>query len=259
MPSRDLQELFADELKKGLDIYFAGRTDIEYIQPSADEIADVDKCFDLGLSRLARISPVLAAEFMPQKSMFEKWAGVAKAKFPGTKSISFPGQSGNIGVNFLCPALIKYAATPSSTYPCYTSYTVNSWDLSLTAGTAVYLVGGSGTNYYKASPTTEKHQLTVIAKNGVLEIGTTPKIDQMRLISQADTRYGPWVAHPLIDVTIEPNKLIYQYPTIGAVPLYHDFGITWSVMPRVTGTSTIKLIGLSFYEHDFFNDVTYVT
>jgi len=259
MPSRAIQELFRDELNRGIDIYFGGRTDIEYIQPTAEEIADVEKCFDLGVSRLAKISPVLASEIMPQKSMFTKWAGVAKAKFPGTKSISFPGQSGNIGVNFLVPALIKYYATPSSTYPCYTSYPVNSWDITLTAGTEAYLFGAGGTSYYKASPTTEKHQLTVIAKNGVIEIGTSPKIDQMRLYSQADTKYGPWTAHPLIDVTIEPNKTIYQYPTIGAVPLYHDFGIQWGIMPRVSGVSTIKLIGLSFYEHDLFNDVTYVS
>lgn len=258
MPSINVQDLFKEELAAGLDIYFGGRNDLEYVQLTQDEISDIAKCFDLGMSRLAKISPTLAAEIMPQKSMFIKWGGVAKAKFPGTKSISFPGQSGNIGVNFLCPALLKYYVTPSTTYPCWSSYPVNSWDLTLTAGTEAYFFGAGSTSYYKASPTDQKHQLTVIAKNGVIELGTSPKIDQMRLYSQADTRYGPWVAHPLVDVTIEPNKTIYQYPTIGAVPLYHDFGIQWGIMPKTTGVSTIKLIGLSFYEHDLFSDVTYV-
>lgn len=253
-----LEELFAEERQRGIDIFFGGRESVEYIKPTQREIGEIEKCLNIAQSRLAKVSPTLAAEFANQKSLFIKFGGIAKALWPGTKPISFPSQTGHIGVNVLIPAFIKYYATASSTYPCYTDYTANSWNISLTAGTAAYLFG-DGTNYYKASPTDEKHELIVIMQNGVVEIGSTPKIDQMRIITQAETKYGIWTVHPLIDVPIEQGKAIYQYNTIGAVPIFHDFGIMWKVMPTVSGTSTLKLIGIAYYEHDFASDTLYIS
>jgi len=94
-------------------------------------------------------------------------------------------------------------------------------------------------------------------KDGAVEIGSTPRIQQFRLITEAETKWGIWTVYPLIEQTIEPGKTIYQYNTLGIIPVYHNFGIKWTAMPKYTGTSILKLLGLFFYEHDFMPDLTW--
>jgi len=119
---------------------------------------------------------------------------------------------------------------------------------------------GDGTNYYRTSSTTGAHSAILVFNNGIIEIGSTPKIEQFRLISEGFTKYGIYTVAPIVEERIEENRLIYQYPTpLGAVPIFYDKGIMWSVMPKVTGTSTIKLLGLVFYEHDFAADLKWVS
>jgi len=56
------------------------------------------------------------------------------------------------------------------------------------------------------------------------------------------------------------SKAIYQYPTpLGAVPVFYDRGVRWGFLPEVSGTSTIKLLGLVFYEHDFASTFKWIT
>ena len=255
--SYKLKDLFKDELRN-IAIFFGGREDIEYIPLTSAELEAVNSAIDQGLNVLRKASPTIAATFEMHRSFFQKCAGIAKAKFPGQKSVQYPSQAGGIGVALLFPQAVKYAATPSSTNPCYTSYATNSWDISLTAGTPAYIFG-DGTNFYKASPATEAHSLLAICHNGLLEIGSTPRIAQHRIWTQAETKYGIWVTHPLAQMPIEPGKTLYQYNTIGALIVTHDFGIMWKVLPQTSGTSTLPLLGMAFYEHDFAPDTKYVS
>jgi hypothetical protein len=253
-----IEEKFKEEIARGLNIVSGGRDTIEYVAPTTTEISEVDKCIDQIVSVLRKASPSVAADFQAQKTIFEKFAGVAKAKFPGLKSITYPGTSGNIGVMGLVPEAIRYVATPADATPAYTSYPANSWDISLTAGTAAYLFGDA-THFYKASPTDGSRALLVVAQNGLIEIGSTPKIVQQRIFTEAETKYGPWAVQPLAEIPTETGKTIYQYNTLGVVPIYHDFGIKWGIMPIATGTSTLKLLGLVFYEYGLFPDLKYVS
>lgn len=252
-----LTELFAPEKAAGISIFLGGRQTAEYVDLSPEEIAAVNQAIDSEVALLRKTAPSLAADFEKHRSVFLKFASIAKGVFPESKPIQYPSQTGGIGVLPIIPQAIRYAATPSSTYPCYTSYPANSWDISLTAGTAAYIFG-DGTNFYKASPTTLKHALLVIMQNGLIEIGTSPKIVQQRIWTSAETKYGAITTNPIAEIPIEPNKTIYQHMTPGVIPVYHDFGIMWKILPAVSGTSTLKLLGLVFFEHDLFADTVWV-
>ncbi|RLB80115.1 MAG: hypothetical protein DRH17_12505 [Deltaproteobacteria bacterium] len=258
MPHVNIVELFEPELAKGINILSLGRTELDFVELNKDEKRAIETVISMYANHLAKVSPTLAKTVLNQKDALIKFAGIAKAIFPEEKPITFPSQAGTIGVLPLFPQAIKYAATPSSTTPCYTSYSDNSWDITFTAGTAAYILG-SDTAYYKASPQTGKHELIVIAQDGIVEVGTTPKIQQFRVISEAESKYGIFVASPLQDVAVEPNKLVYQYHTPGIIPVYHDFGVKLKVLPGVSGTSSVRLLGLVFYEHDLFSDTTWVS
>jgi len=258
MASEKLWDLFREERDRGLNIFAGGREVVDYIELTDQEQEAIHTVVDNVGKLLRRVSSALADDWEAQRSAFIKMGGIAKGLFPEAKPISFPSEPGMIGVIPIIPQAIKYAATPSATYPCYTDYATNSWDISLTAGTASYLLGSSA-NYYKASPTTNAHSFMVIAQNGIIEVGSTPSLDQFRVITEVSTKYGIYAPHALVDQTIEVNKSIYQYPTLGMIPVFHDLGIKLSAMPIATKTADIRMLGLVFYEHDFLSDVTYVS
>lgn len=215
----------------------------------AEESA-VRRCLENCLKPLEKVSPIIASTMRTHTEFFMKAAQVAKAHFPESKPIAYPAEPGTIGVDFLIPQAVKYTTTPSPTLPAYTSYKNNLWEMDLVAGTPSWILG-DGTNWYKACPETRKHVLLAIAKDGVVEVGTTPKIRQMVLKSEIQAKYSPWVVHPLVEETIEAEKKIYQYNTLGSLLVYHDLGVMWGVMPEANATSVIKLLGLFFYEYDF--------
>lgn len=215
----------------------------------------VRKVFRYGIAHLRRVVPEIAEDIERQEELAIVAAGIALATFSAGRELDFPSEPGKAGVAWLFPEAIKYAATPTADTPCYTSYKNNSWDIDVTAGTAAYLFGDSA-NYYKASPTENKRSFILIFENGVIELGTTPKTDTFRLESQGKANYGIYTVDPLIDVPIEKNLTVYQYPTpLGALMISYEQGIRWGFMPKVTGTTTIKLLGLVFYEHDLFPDL----
>lgn len=251
-------DLFKEEIDRGIPIAALERREINYYPLSKDEVDVVRRVFRVGVEHLRKISPVIASDIEIQESLAIKMAGVAKAVFPVVKSYAFPSVPGSLGVNWIFPQAIKYVATPSATSPAYTSYATNSWDISLTAGTEAFLFGSS-TDWYKASPATDAHTFLLIFNNGVIEIGSTPKAEQFRLISEGKQDYGIYTVEPLVEEKVEPNKVLYQYPTpLGALFITHDRGIRWSFLPKVSGTATIKLLGLVFYEHAFASTVKWV-
>jgi len=254
-----VKELFAEELGKGIPVFMGDRESVVYAALESDEVRAITKVFNYGLNQIRRISPKIASDIEPQLSLALKVAGIFKDMIPEKKSYTFPSQTGSLGVAWLFPQAIRYVATPDASNPAYTSYPANSWTLSLTAGTPAYFFG-DGTNYYKSSPATGRHSAILVFNNGVIEIGSTPKIEQFRLTAEGFTKYGIYTVAPIVEERIEENRLIYQYPTpLGALPIFYDKGVMWGFMPNATGSSTIKLLGLVFYEHDLFSTLKWVS
>ena len=239
----------------GIPVAYLDRKTWSYVPLSDMEAKYVSYVFDYGVEHLRKILPKVADDIASQKALVLQWAGVAKATFPVRKNYQFPSTTGSLGVAWLFPGAIKYAATPSDSAPAYTSYGTNSWDISLTAGTPIYFFG-DGTNFYKASPTTDKHSFLLVLNNGIIEFGTTPSLYAFRLISEGKRDYGIYTVQPVKEIPVEKDTVAYQYPTpMGALPISYDRGIMWGAVPDRTGTSTIKLLGLVFYEHELYPDL----
>jgi hypothetical protein len=254
-----IEELFKETLAPpmGIPVYIMGKSASDTVESAPldkDEMAVVTRCINEYKQGLAKVSPVLAELVERNRKFVVTCAGIAKETFPVKKNYMYPSQSGSLGILPLCPPAIKYA-TPSATYPCYSSYTLNSWDIPITANTAAYLFG-DGTNYYQASPTTEKYSFIVVLKDGVIEVGTTPSIEHMRLYTEANKKWGVFVPHPLTEIPVEAGKMLYQYNTLAAVAEDHVTKLMWGFMPRRTGTARIILLGFVFFMHDFMPDLT---
>jgi len=267
MPTAKVVDLFKEEREiKGINILTLGRDTVEYEELQPAEVDAVRKAVKFYVDMVAKQAPSVARDLAEQLyftvegkhlGLAIKVAMIAKALMD-SKPITFPSRVGTIGVNPLIPQFIRYVATPTADYPAYTDYPANSWDLSLTAGRNVYLFG-SETNYFRYPSLAGRRAIAVIVQNGVVEVGTTPKIDQFRIISEASTQLGVFNVEPLVEVPVEAGKAVYQYPTPGAVILWNDMGIKWYGMPIKSGVSSIRLLGLVFYEHEFMPDTKYVS
>jgi hypothetical protein len=247
-----------NDIKAGVNVAALERTALSYVDLSDTERSYINYVLDSGLTYLRKVAPSITADIERQRGLAVNMAGVAKATFPVRKNYAFPSVPGSLGVSWLFPQGFKWAATPSSSDPCYTSYSNNSWDISVTAGTTAYIMG-NGTNFYRANPNTDNHTFVLIFDGGVIEVGSTPSIEQFQLYSEGKRDYGIYTVEPLTDIPVEKNVAIYQYPTpLGAVFASHDRGLMWGFKPRTSGTKTIKLLGLLFYEHDFMSSLKWV-
>lgn len=244
----------------GVKVARLGRKQINYVELEDPEKKAVLRVFEAGLQHLYKVAPAVARDIERQRNLVLTMAGVAKATFPTLKSYSFPSQPGGLGVAWLIPQALKYVATPSSDTPAYTGYKTNTWEIDLTAGSAAWILG-DGTNYYKASPQTNKHSFVLIFENGLIEVASTPVTDQFKLVSEVAQNIGIYTIEPLVEIPVEDGKAIYQYPTpFGALHVDHNIGVMWGFMPRYSGKShKIPPIGMVFYEHDFLSDLTWVS
>lgn len=243
-----------DELYKTTKIPIAalGRDKLPYKELSDNETAIINTVFDRGLEVLKKVSPTIAADIEKQRQLAIHFAGIAKALMD-YKIYSFPSVGGQLGVNWLFPQAIKYTTTTP------TGYTNNSWDISITAGTKAYILGSDAATY-KTNSTEGSRHCILIFNNGLIEYGSTPSVEQFRLLSDAKGDYGIYTVAPLVEVPVESTKSIYQYPTpLGALFVDYQTGVKWYFMPRRTGTMTLKLLGLVFYEHDFASDVKWIS
>jgi hypothetical protein len=238
--------------RTNVNIASLDKDSFSFQEPAPAEKEAVGYVFDKGIEHLRKVSPVIANDIARQKELAIVVAGIAKASFPSPKNYTFPSTPGNLGVAWLDPYTFKWA-TPGANNPCYSSYTLNTWDISITAGTAAYIMGSS-TDFYKSNPNTDSHSFVLIFENGLIEYGTTPSVQQFRLVSDGKTNYGAYTVPPLIELPVEKNVTLYQYPTpLGAVPVGYDRGLRWEFMPRRSGTMTLKLLGMVFYEYNFLN------
>lgn len=284
MPSTAVTQLFALEIAAGVEFFAGGKDNLDFNPLTAPEELAVQKAWGKNLAFVQGISPTLAAQFADkmindQSSPYNgqiggpgtamvKAAGVAKAIFPDDKTITYPGEPGTIVADWLTPQALFWVKDPDGTtdktdYGAYSDIAggvtgatgaMNQWDVNLTAGTAAYLFGNTAGGFYTARQTNEYHSMAVLAQNGLVEIGSTPKLSHMIQTSQVQQKYSPMAIQPLIDLPLlnpnGPSQSIYQYNTPGTTFLMHNFGMRVGVMPRVTGKSRLQWFGMAFYEYN---------
>lgn len=271
-----ISDMFAPEAAAGIRIFTGAQDLVDIADISSDERNAILYAFDLNVKKIENVSPKLAATLRPQREAFVKWGQIAKGIFPETKVFAYPGQSGGLGVDFLCPYLWMYNGTQTSAgvgsgNNAYTGYNdsvpggYGSWDATLTAGAMFAIAGGPATQtasinalsslYYAGSGITSYHSYTVIAQDGIIEIGTTPKIEQLFFRSQLLDKYTPIAQPPTLAQTIESEKSVYQYTTPGMIPISHLVGMQIYAMPNTGGVSTLPLLGMTYYETNFNKNI----
>jgi len=214
-----------------------------------DEEVLLDKFIKKTANALAMRSPELADIFSKHTDMIRVFAEIFKAK---TDNKTFGGElpsPGKIGIKVLQPLDVKYSATAPTDYDGHT------WVLDLTAGTKVYLLG-SDTEFYKSSSTTGSRTMMLIFKDGIVEYGTVPKVNQFRAYTEKVT-YAPFTVNTLVDKTLDRYGKLFVYETPFAIPVWYDFGVKLEAMPQVSGTSDLRLMGVVFYEYNYFSDLVY--
>ena len=95
--------------------------------------------------------------------------------------------------------------------------------------------------------------MSIIAKDGLVEIGTTPSFQIHQIKTENDTQYGIIAEPPTYMLPIEDNLGVYVHKTLGQIPLWYDLGIRWSFLPLRDCTPVVVLAGLTFYEHTFLS------
>lgn len=248
----NVEKLFAAEIAAGIDIVAGGRNTVDYVEPSDEEQEIVRTIFENRAHQIKRISTAVYDSLMPQMEVFVKMAGIAKAVFPENRPIRYPSESGAIGCDFInLPHYIKYKAEFGD--DSHTDYAKDTFNIAGEKGEIKYILGSSD-NWYRASPKSDAHSLLVFAKDGLLEIGSTPMFNQIQVTTEIQQKYAPITVNPLNQLLpVEEDKPIYQYPTLGVVPVYHNLGVKMAAKAVRTGTATVVPIGMIFYEHDFYN------
>jgi hypothetical protein len=252
--------MFAPEANAGIRVFSGGKDLIDIADMAAEERDAILYCFDQNVKKIENVSPKLAASLRPQRDAMVKFAQIAKGTFPETKTFSYPGQSGGLACDFLAPYLYTYSTTKAGAnagqYGCngYNDSTVvgyGSWDYSITAGTTINIAGIAGGAAYRGSAISGKHSYVVIFQDGVIELGTTPKIEQLFFKSELLDKYTPIAQPPLITQSLEEGRTLYQYSTPGMIPMTHQTGAYILGLSTYTGTSNLPLLGMVFYETDF--------
>lgn len=263
-----LSEIFAPEAQQGIRVFSGGRDVVDMATDlSQDEIDSIYYCFDTNMKKIENVSPKLAASFRPQREAMVKFARIAKGTFPELKNFSYPGQTGGLACDFLSPYLYGYGDANSvaagsggcrdyldTADTADTAVLMGDWNLLFVAGQVAFLAGnvaGATLEYYTACNVTGAHAYIVIFQDGIVELGTTPKIQEIFFKTELMNKYTPISAPPFIDQSLEIGRGIYQYTTPGMIPIDHNTGVQIAVSPTKAGTSKIALFGMCFYESGY--------
>lgn len=239
-------------------IYTGRKDEAPYIDLSPTEIDAVNACLDAGFEHFAMASPKLASIYQAQREDILTWAGFAKAAMDN-KVISYPSQPGGIGICWMNPQSIMYDEGDGF-FTEYNGWEANTHNVVLATTGAPDFTGenflfGSDSEYYKSHDVPGKRAISVVLKDGLIEIGTTPSFMLQRIISESDTQYGIISEPPTYAIPIERGIGLYVHKTLGMVPLWNDLGIKWSVLPLRDVTATILPVGVTFYEHAYLNEL----
>ena len=231
-------------------IYSGGKGSAPFTDLDEAEIQAIEACLDMGIEHFEMTSPKLARIFAAQRGDFITWGGFAKAAMDD-KVIGFPSKPGGIGVCWINPQSRQYSSNDD--YTQYNGWTINSNEVAaITAGMKDYFFG-DGKNWYKSYPIAPNRSMSIIAKDGLVEIGTTPSFQVHQIKTENDTQYGIIAEPPTYMLPIDDNLGVYVHKTLGQIPLWYDLGIEWSFLPIRTCTPVVMMAGLTFYEHTFLS------
>ena len=257
-----VKDLFAPELQQGIRVFGGGQDVYELASLSPDETEAISYCFDTNMRKIENVSPKLAACYRPQKTAMMKWAQVAKGIFPQCKNYSYPAMPGGLGVDFLTPYLFGYGNSQTGTGAreyfdtagaLNTGVLMGDWRLTHVAGTVSRLLGNTtgALVAYHGCATVGSKSFVVLFQDGILEVGTTPKISELYFKSDYLDMYTPISVPPLVSQSIEEGKQIYQYNTPGMIPISHVNGMSIYAAPIASGDACMPLMGMCFYEQAF--------
>jgi hypothetical protein len=242
----DVKKLFEGEY-----IFLGGiGPSIETKSFSENEIDLLEKFIDEYKGHIKMVSPTLAYTVEKHKDLIHTMGEIFKSKVDKSFGGEIPSP-GSFGIKALFPFDIHYTDTPSATEPAYTAYGKYTWEVDTTAGTPVYLLGDAS-HFFKMKPTTGSRAIALIFQNGIIEVGSTPKFYQFKIDSERNT-YPPFNTSPLADVRTDPERAVYIHKTPFAIPLWYDFGVKLQAVPHYTGTADIRLLGIVFYEYDYYS------
>ena len=236
---------------KGISLFLGGYGDtIEVEELSEREVDSFEKFFKESEESLRDISNKLANIFVAHKDLIFFMVEHFKAKIGKTFGGQQPGSS-DFGIALTAPWLINWdGAQP-------TAYGGNSWIISTTAGTRLYLLGSS-TAFYRARSDSGYRMLHIILQNGIFSVGTSPGISQIRVLSEKVTQ-PPFHVMPAHDVPVDRYP-IYILTTPYAIPVWYDMGVKVEVMPYVSQSALdLRLLGVTLYEYNAWRDLTYIT
>lgn len=247
----DFAKFFAKErtLTLGMSV------DLPYQRYTTEEEMYFNLFYDDLVSDLAKM-PEIAELFVKKKGMVRVLGEIFKAKLEITKTFrgSFPGAN-ELGVKVLAPFDIRYVATADATNPAYSQYDLNKWTISFTAGTAKYLLS-DGTNYYRPSPGTGTKAMIIVL--GIVEVGTAPAINQHKLKGERGPDYCIGI-EPIVDIQTQKNIPACVYKIPGVLPVFYDYGVMWGVMPIISRAADLRLLGVTFYEYDYYKALKWVS
>ena len=205
-----------------------------------DEERAIRAWLEYQVEHLARISPKLADDFRSELDVVLQIAKIFKAETKKAFSTTLPHMpaADEIGVNILIPQFFNR----------------NEHSISVTAGTPAYL-WGSGAEYFKTTSTPGSRYMIYIIRNGIIHIGDTPVTRQFKFESQ-EKAFKPFTVHPVVIQSVELERPIYQYP-MHAFLLDWKIGTRLSFMPERTATVKFEILGVVFYEHDAYSDLTW--
>lgn len=226
-----------------------GTRTFEVGQLSDIEVKKLDEFLDNYARQLHRASPAIAEDFIRQKPFFKDVCCIAKARFDNKPlnedEVAELPRAGQLGVS---PLIAQDLSIIAEAAPLLH----NTWDHAAVAGTPVYIFGSADDWYVTRGAVMEQRSMIAIMQNGLIEVGATPSINQIRFWTAAAS-YPPWRAGILRDISLESDKPIYQYRSPAAFILTPDLGTRMQVMPVRTGNISARLIGLVFAEYNYFN------
>lgn len=257
-----ISKMFEQEAVNGIRVFTGGRDLVDIADLSSDEREQISYCFDTNVKKIEFVSPKVAAGLRMQKDAMFKWAQIAKGTFPEQKTISYPGQTGGLAVDFINPYLFGWGTVAgvggNSLYyniaGAAGTTEMRTWDIPFTSGTASYILGYDATySYYKSCPNTGHHSYSVLFQDGILEIGTQSSVAELFFKSELMDKYTPISSPPLGRETIEEGRTIFQYSTPGMIPLSFQTGsgVQIKALPLKTTVAHMPLLGMIFYETDF--------
>jgi hypothetical protein len=246
--AQSVSVLFAEEQKNGISYYNLGRDTYTLAGLSDEEIMKILYFVRNTASLLQRADPFTADNYLKHESIIVKFAAIAKALFARDQPIAYPAQPSTIGIAPLIPQVLQSTLNSGGVGWA----TVGTWDINLTAGTAPnYLIGT--TDFFRTSSTLNQQLYVLIFQNGIIEVGSTPAINQFQLISETKSQYGPWSAYPLVSESNLLGKTIYVYNTLGFFDLSPTLGVRLSARAVYNRTpANIRLVGVAYYEYNFW-------